>query len=202
MEGKEYSGSWLKVVETKPSLLVKAINSFKIGIDLRKYESLRKKMNALKIMDKLDIVKYEEIFVNNIQCCVLTPSDACGDKIIFSIHGGGFVLGDIPYCRLSGTKIAKDSGYKTVSVNYRLAPEFPFPAALEDVHAAYSGILEMGYSPSDIVLYGVSAGGGLCMSLCLKLKDEGKPLPKAIVAPFARHQFHLFRRDAHHKGRR
>jgi len=181
MQYMGYSGSWLNIVDTKPSFLVRLINRYKIGIDLRKYERIRLQIRRLKVFEKYRPVKIENSILNGVKCFLLTPRNAGVRKIILSIHGGGFVLGSGTYCRLSGTKIAGDTGYKTLAVDYRLAPEYPFPAALEDVYSAYLALIET-VSPSDIVLYGVSAGGGLCMSLCLKLKDNHKPLPRGVVA--------------------
>ncbi len=182
MQTREYAGIWLKVVETKPSLPVKAINTLKIGIDLGKYEKIRRQLNRLKPLERFGPVDCDALVLNYVPCIVQTPDGANGQKILFAIHGGGFVLGDGPYCHFSAMKVAMETGYKTVAPDYRLAPEYPFPAALDDVHAAYTGLVGMGHASSDIILYGVSAGGGLCISLCLKLKDEGKPLPRAIIA--------------------
>ncbi len=79
-------------------------------------------------------------------------------------------------------RLARSSGLDVLNLDYRLAPEDPFPAALEDVVAAFDGLLEQGLAPSRIVLAGDSAGGGLCLATLLALRDRGCSLPAAAVA--------------------
>ena len=78
------------------------------------------------------------------------------------------------YARMPGERAV-------LSVDYRVAPEDPYPAALEDAYAAYQWLLEMGCRGSQIIVAGDSAGGGLALALCLYLKDKGEPLPKKLV---------------------
>ena len=71
---------------------------------------------------------------------------------------------------------------RTLAVDYRLAPEHPFPAALDDAAAAWRGLLDEGVDPRHCAIIGDSAGGGLALALALRLRDEGGPLPAAVVA--------------------
>jgi acetyl esterase/lipase len=112
----------------------------------------------------------------------ITPSAIRSDKVILCLHGGAYVSGGGSYCRFAGINIAQHTGCKTIAVDYRLAPENKYPAALEDAHAAYKDLLNRRIKPSDIILFGDSAGGGLCFALCHKLKGDNEPLPAAIIA--------------------
>jgi acetyl esterase/lipase len=100
---------------------------------------------------------------------------------ILYFHGGGWVYGS-PETALSvtGHLVAK-TGFGAYSVEYRLAPEHPFPAAIEDTLSAYRALLDSGQDPSAIVFAGDSAGGGLTVTTCLAVRDAGLPLPAAVV---------------------
>ncbi|MGW4248983.1 alpha/beta hydrolase [Nocardia sp. NPDC004722] len=101
---------------------------------------------------------------------------------ILYFHGGGFVYGS-PQTAMSLTaNLVTRTGFRAYSVDYRLAPEHPFPAAIEDTLAAYRALLDSGEDPSRIVFAGDSAGGGLTVTTCLAARDAGLPLPAAIVA--------------------
>ncbi|MCQ2586064.1 MAG: alpha/beta hydrolase [Treponema sp.] len=103
-------------------------------------------------------------------------------KLIFQIHGGAYVIGMIDSYRSQAVKLSKISNDASViNIDYRIAPEYVFPAALEDGLKAWDWILDNGWKPSDITLIGDSAGGNLVLSLCLKLRDEGRELPEKII---------------------
>ncbi|WP_405363395.1 alpha/beta hydrolase [Kitasatospora sp. NBC_00085] len=101
---------------------------------------------------------------------------------ILYFHGGGWVFGS-PETALSltGNLVAR-TGFTAYSPDYRLAPEHPFPAAIEDTLSAYRALLDSGEDPSTIVFAGDSAGGGLSVTTCLAARDAGLPMPAAIVA--------------------
>ncbi|MFD9889386.1 alpha/beta hydrolase [Amycolatopsis sp. NPDC059027] len=101
---------------------------------------------------------------------------------ILYFHGGGFVYGSPETAMsLTGNLVAK-TGFRAFSLDYRLAPEHPFPAAIEDTLSAYRALLDSGEDPSAIAFAGDSAGGGLTVTTCLAARDAGLPLPAAIVA--------------------
>lgn len=112
----------------------------------------------------------------------IQPAQAAQDKAILYFHGGGYVLGTIEMHRAIVAKFVKGSGAKALLFNYRLAPEHPFPAALDDALAAYAWLLAQGIAPGRIVFAGDSAGGGLCLAALLALKEQDLPLPAAAVA--------------------
>ncbi|MDO4567462.1 MAG: alpha/beta hydrolase [Clostridia bacterium] len=101
-------------------------------------------------------------------------------KALFYVHGGAYFSGSLVSNRLLSVQIASTVEVNTFSFQYRLAPEYPFPAALEDSETAYSRLLES-YDSKDVVFIGESAGGGLLVALALKLRDEGRPLPAGMV---------------------
>lgn len=112
----------------------------------------------------------------------IIPKDERRQGVILYLHGGGFTCGDLEYSTGVGSLLAVQTGARVFCSAYRLAPEHPFPAALEDAVASYIYLLEKGYRADHITLCGESAGGGLCYSLCLKLQEMGIPLPCGIIA--------------------
>ena len=103
------------------------------------------------------------------------------DKIVLYFHGGGFYGGGGLYSKFSASQIVRQLNISALSVDYRLAPEHPYPAALEDALAGYKKLLSWGYSPKNIILSGDSSGGNLSLSLPHKLRELDMPFPGAIV---------------------
>ncbi len=107
--------------------------------------------------------------------------------LMLYLHGGGYVLGDPASYRGLAGEVARAAGMDALVIDYRLAPEHPFPAAVDDALAAYRALLEDGRSPGSIVLAGDSAGGGLALALLVALREAGDPLPAAalLISPWA-----------------
>ena len=110
------------------------------------------------------------------------PKDERRQGVILYLHGGGYACGDLEYAKGYGSTLAVRCGIRVFSSAYRLAPESPFPAALEAALEGYRYLLKKGYDPRQIALCGESAGGGLIYALCLKLKEENLPLPGGLIA--------------------
>ncbi|MFI5776368.1 alpha/beta hydrolase [Nocardia sp. NPDC051570] len=109
------------------------------------------------------------------------PGTARAGTILY-FHGGGFVYGS-PDTAMSLTgNLVSRTGFRAFSLDYRLAPEHPFPAAIDDALSAYRALLDSGEQPSAIAFAGDSAGGGLTVTTCLAARDAGLPMPAAIVA--------------------
>ncbi|MGH7838864.1 MAG: alpha/beta hydrolase [Candidatus Binataceae bacterium] len=106
---------------------------------------------------------------------------AADDRVILYLHGGGYVMGSINTHRAMIARISRAAQAKALALDYRLAPEHPFPAAVEDATAAYRWLLAQGYKPGKIVIAGDSAGGGLTLATLLSLRDAQTPLPAAAV---------------------
>ena len=120
----------------------------------------------------------DETAIAGVHCHRIKPSDGVRhpDKILINLHGGGFVLGSGSL--VEAIPIAVETGCEVVAVDYRLAPEHPFPAAIDDIVAVYRHVLET-HAASDIILYGTSAGGFLTAMAIMRFKQEGLPLPAA-----------------------
>ena len=110
---------------------------------------------------------------------IYRPDEVTGPIGIYDVHGGGFILGDIDASHAGNVALARAVGAVVVTVEYRLAPEAPFPAPLED---AYAGLVwfaehaaDYGVEPARIAIHGISAGGGLCAGLALLARDRGGP---------------------------
>ena len=106
---------------------------------------------------------------------------------VLFLHGGAFMIGSPVSHRSITARIAKQTRARVFVPDYRLAPEHPFPAALDDALACYRALLEKGYAPSQIAVAGDSAGGGLALSLCQRLRSLGLPQPSclALISPWA-----------------
>lgn len=105
-------------------------------------------------------------------------------KVILQLHGGAYTRSlkeNGTTYRRAAVQYAKLSGAGVLTVDYRVAPEHPFPAALEDAVFAYQWLLAQGYLPEDIIIAGDSAGGGLALATALYLRDNNKPLPAALI---------------------
>jgi acetyl esterase/lipase len=111
---------------------------------------------------------------------VISP-DSQGERALLYLHGGGFVFGLTHLHLQLGAALAQKLGMRVLMVDYRLAPDHPFPAALDDCLAAYRWLLDQGILPQNIVVAGDSAGGNLTLTTLLKLHQCGDPLPAAAA---------------------
>jgi acetyl esterase/lipase len=107
--------------------------------------------------------------------------------VVLYFHGGVYVLGDAFQAAALAAQIGRRTRARVISVDYRLAPEHPYPAAVDDALAAYEALLQNGTAPSDIVFAGESAGGGLAVATLVNARDHGLPLPAAafVMSPYA-----------------
>lgn len=127
-------------------------------------------------------IEVSSVHIDRLYAEWILPTGTTKDKIILYFHGGGYVSGTCNSHRAITAKFVKGSKIGALLFEYRLAPEHPYPAALEDSLAAYRWLLDQGIAPSNIVFVGDSAGGGLCLAALLALRDQGIPLPAAAVA--------------------
>jgi phosphinothricin tripeptide acetyl hydrolase len=111
----------------------------------------------------------------------LTPPAARADVVLLYLHGGGYVIGSPRSHRHLAAALARAAGARALVLDYRLAPEHPFPAALEDAVAAYRWLSEQGIAPARLVIAGDSAGGGLTVATLVALRERGLALPAAGV---------------------
>jgi monoterpene epsilon-lactone hydrolase len=106
--------------------------------------------------------------------------------VVLYFHGGVYVMGDASLAADLASQVARRTEAKVISVDYRLAPEHPYPAAVDDALAAYEAVLDNGIAPSDIAFAGESAGGGLAVATLVNARDHGLPLPAAtlVMSPY------------------
>ena len=149
-----------------------------LGVVRRTQDSIGKLM-ANSYKDKVELCP---VNVGELNCAMLTPREELSGGVVLYIHGGGYVAGNLDYACGFGSMLAARCGVRVFVVEYRLAPEYPYPAALDDVMDAYGYLLSSGYEPGRIALCGESAGGGLCYALCQKLRDKGRTMPAGIIA--------------------
>jgi acetyl esterase/lipase len=107
--------------------------------------------------------------------------------VVLYFHGGVYVLGDAVQAAGLASQVGRRTRAKVISVDYRLAPEHPYPAAVDDALAAYEALLNNGTAPSDIAFAGESAGGGLAVATMVSARDHGLPRPAAafVMSPYA-----------------
>ncbi len=127
-------------------------------------------------------VAFEPETVGGIPATWCIPSDTVKGRVLLYLHGGGYVVGSSSAYRPMGSELASRLKARVLIPDYRLAPENPFPAALDDALAAYRGLLGLGIAPQSIALAGDSAGGGLAVATMVAIRDAGLPLPVGAVA--------------------
>ena len=152
------------------------------GTSLETVRRAQEKIGELMGSRQSDKVIVKEHKFNEFSGAWIIPKDERRQGVILYFHGGGFTSGELEYAKGFGTTLAIECGMKVFCVAYRLAPENRFPAAIDDCVLAYKYLLEKGYTASNIAFCGESAGGGLCYSICVKLKMLGVELPRAIIA--------------------
>ena len=126
-------------------------------------------------------VRCEKVSANGVPSEWVSAPGASTERAVLYFHGGGYVMGSLNTHRELASRISRASGARVLLVDYRLAPEHPFPAAVDDAVAAYRFVLDQGISPKKIVLAGDSAGGGLTIAALVAIRDEKLPLPAAGV---------------------
>jgi monoterpene epsilon-lactone hydrolase len=121
--------------------------------------------------------------INGIRCMQFSPPEV-SSRVIFYLHCGSYIIG-LDDCKMLyspyASRLAKAANAQVLIPDYRVAPEYPFPAAGEDVLAAYMGLLDLGVNPQDISVMGDTNGGGLALALLFTLRNKNLPLPGSIV---------------------
>lgn len=156
-------------------------------IDWSQYESIlsfrqQVEEGAVKFGKLPDGIEVSPVHIDSLYAEWILPVGTTKDKVILYFHGGGYVSGTCKSHRSITAKFVNGSQVGALLFEYRLAPEHPYPAALEDSLAAYRWLMDQGIAPSNIVFVGDSGGGGLCLATLLALRDLGSSLPAAAVA--------------------
>ncbi|RJP34996.1 MAG: alpha/beta hydrolase [Actinobacteria bacterium] len=134
-----------------------------------------------RLATRIKGVRYEALDISGMPAEWAIPQDARDGQAILYLHGGAYVVGSIASHRMLVSQLAKEAGCRALAVEYRLAPENPFPAAVEDAVKVYEWLIARGYKAGNTVLAGDSAGGGLAVAAMLSLRDAGSPMPAAAM---------------------
>ena len=126
-------------------------------------------------------VKCEPVSAGGVKAEWITAPNAAADRAILYLHGGGYIMGSINTHRELIARLSKAAQARILALDYRLAPEHPFPAPVEDAMAAYRWMLAEGLKPSRIAVAGDSAGGGLTVAALVAFRDAGLPMPAAGI---------------------
>ncbi len=150
------------------------------GLELAR--SVQDKIGKLMRFKKRADIVYQDFEHDGVKMSLVIPRDELRSGLIIYLHGGGYTAGGLEYAKGFASMLSAECGMRVLCHEYRLAPEHPFPAAVDDTISAYQYALDAGYSGESIILAGESAGGGLCFSLCLKIKELSLPKPAGIIA--------------------
>ena len=142
---------------------------------------------TMKYVPIADDVEHEPTTIGGVDVVDVTIRSTDSTNVVLYFHGGVYVIGSAAASVPLASELARRADTRAVTVDYRLAPEHPFPAAVEDARAAYEGLLGQGVDPSRIALSGESAGGGLVVAALLDWRDAGLPLPACafVMSPYA-----------------
>lgn len=178
--------SWrARAVRRITSRFVKGIDTSKV--DLAHIVEMRERLNKIsRFLKRAFGVSVEATTVNGLYAEWLRPKQAVDGKVMLYLHGGAYLVGSCRTHRQMVSHIARAAGVNALVPEYRLAPEHPFPAAIDDAVGVYRWLLANGFDPGDVFIAGDSAGGGLTVAVMLSLRHAGLPMPAAAVllSPF------------------
>lgn len=160
--------------------LIKRVHGLVENTDIEKHRHSQDQIGAILSNNK-DIC-YREVDIGGMYGEWVSVNRAHMKKyVILHCHGGGYSTGSALYARTLTSKLALSTSMDVLCFDYRLAPEHPYPAAAEDAMKAWNYLMLLGYGARDVILTGDSAGGNLALSLTLRLKAEGRLLPRGLV---------------------
>lgn len=160
--------------------LIRRVHGLVEKPDIEKHRQSQDYIGA--ILGNTKSINYREVDVEGMYGEWVSVNRAHMKKyIIFHCHGGGYSTGSSLYARTLTSKLAESTSMDVFCFDYRLAPEHPYPAAVEDAMKAWNYLMLLGYGARDVVLTGDSAGGNLALALVLRLKEEGRLLPRGLV---------------------
>lgn len=138
------------------------------------------KLSMTRVQLDADVIR-EPVSADGVACEWIIPQNGQPDQVLLYLHGGGFVFGLTPLHLQMGAYLAQKMDTRILMVDYRLAPDYPFPAALDDCVTAYFWLLKEGILAQNIVVAGDSAGANLSLTMLMKLRDSGNLLPAAVA---------------------
>ena len=188
-EGYKHNRKWAREFASSKKIALRDIlsgyTSPEIALDFSRYLSDMAGIKKSQSIPKDVII--EGLTVADIPAEWISIPGAIKDKVYLNLFGGGYVLGKLESRRTIPYLISRATNLRCLNIEYRLAPEHPFPAALEDSVTSYKWLLSKNYDPSDIIIGGQSAGGGLTIATLQKLKELHLPYPKGaiLMSPWA-----------------
>ena len=171
-------------MELSAKLVRAQLHFFKPFVANCSLETTRKGQD--KLGELMSVLHKREVYMKDhdfgaFQGAWVMPKDERRSGVILYLHGGGYTCGSLEYAKGFAATLASQCGVRVFCTAYRLAPENPYPAAVDDALEAYRYLLKKGYAPRQILLCGESAGGGLIYALCLRLRQEGLELPCGLI---------------------
>lgn len=162
--------------------LLKTIKKMHSIIENQDVEKQRESQENLGELLKKRELNYENFEIDGIKAEWVSVNRAHMKKyVILYCHGGGYMTGSYRYARSITNKLASSTSMDVLSFDYRLAPEHPYPAAIEDALKVWDYLMYQGYGARDIIIAGDSAGGNLALTLTLALKEQGRLLPRGLL---------------------
>ena len=160
-------------------------SAFPVGIDVNEQRRLLRELTSAQPLPA--DVTVTAAALGGVPTAEITIDGIEPRQVVLYFHGGVYVLGDAFQAADLASQVGRRTRAKVISVDYRLAPENPYPAAVDDALAAYEALLRGGTAPSDIAFAGESAGGGLAVATLVNARDHGLPLPAAafVMSPYA-----------------
>jgi len=168
----------MKSKELENVLKIKQSHPMKPGLTLQEQ---RAEIEAIPDFPLAQDVRYEKVDVNGVPGEWISTSDTLENRVVYYFHGGAYVFESINSNREMISRLARSTKSRLLAIDYSLAPEHPFPAALEDAMTGYKWLLSKNIKPSELVIIGTSSGGGLAVSAMVALRDAGEELPAAAV---------------------
>jgi len=159
-------------------------SAFPEGIDINEQRRLLRELTSAQPLPA--DVTVTKSALGAVETAEITVDGVEPRHVVLYFHGGVYVLGDAASAANLASQVGRRTRAKVISVDYRLAPEHPYPAAVDDALAAYEALLNNGTAPSDIAFAGESAGGGLAIATLVNARDHGLPLPAAafVMSPY------------------
>lgn len=160
--------------------LIKRVHGLVENADIEKHRQSQDHIGA--ILSNTKSIKYQEVDIDGMYGEWVSVNRTHMKKyILLHCHGGGYSTGSSLYARTLTSKLAESTSMDVLCFDYRLAPECPYPAAVEDAMKAWNYLMLLGYGARDVILTGDSAGGNLALALVLKLKQERRLLPRGVL---------------------
>ncbi|MDE7114684.1 MAG: alpha/beta hydrolase, partial [Acetatifactor sp.] len=160
--------------------LIRRVHGIVENADLEKHRQSQDYIGS--ILGNTREISFREIQIGDMYAEWVSVNRAHMKKyVILHCHGGGYSTGSSLYARTLTTKLAASTSMDVLCFDYRLAPENPYPAAVEDVMAVWNYLMLLGYGARDVIVTGDSAGGNLALALLLRLKQEERLLPRGLA---------------------